>query len=210
MMNTLERTFTNANDSVTERLDELENSLPAIPAKALAATRASVRRVNDVVGSAACSVWSRAEAVGDEASAAAATSTGQALSAAERSATTIERGVKQTTGQARAAAERTVDSITRGVKETSGQARSNARKASTAVRRGVAETTGQARAQAGRTVDAVTDNVEGALDDATVAADPAELSTWTKAELYERAQELDVDGRSAMTKAELIRAIEQS
>jgi hypothetical protein len=142
-MNTLERTLTHANDSVTARLDELENSLPGIPAKALAATRASVRRVNDVVGSAAAS-----------------------------------------TGQARAAAGRTVDSITRGVKETAGPAR--------------------------RTVDAVTDNVEGALDDAIVAADPADLATWTKAELYDRAQELDVDGRSGMTKAELIRAIEQA
>lgn len=30
---------------------------------------------------------------------------------------------------------------------------------------------------------------------------------WTKAELYDRAQELDVDGRSGMTKAELIRAL---
>ena len=56
----------------------------------------------------------------------------------------------------------------------------------------------------------MTDNVEGALDDATVAADPSKLSTWTKAELYERAQELDIDGRSGMTKAELIGAIEKS
>ena len=103
MLNTIERTLTTANDSVTERLDALEESLPGVPSKALAATRASVRRVNDVVGSAATSVWSRTDAVGDEASDAVATSTGQARSAVERSATTIERGVKQTTGQARAA-----------------------------------------------------------------------------------------------------------
>ena len=30
---------------------------------------------------------------------------------------------------------------------------------------------------------------------------------WTKDELYERAQELDIDGRSAMTKDELIAAL---
>ena len=30
---------------------------------------------------------------------------------------------------------------------------------------------------------------------------------WTKDELYERAQELDIDGRSTMTKPELIRAL---
>ena len=33
---------------------------------------------------------------------------------------------------------------------------------------------------------------------------------WTKDELYERAQELEVDGRSDMTKDELIDALRQS
>jgi len=209
-MNTIERTLNNANDSVTDRLDAIENSLPEIPSKALAATRASVRRVNDVFGSAGKSVCSRVETVGDEASAASSTTTGQARAAATRSASTIERGVKQTTGQARAAAERTVDSVTRGVKETAGQARSNAEKSAATIRRGVAETTGQARAQTSRTIDAVNDNVEGALDDAKVAAEPDDMATWTKAELYERAQELDIDGRSGMTKAELIGALQKS
>ena len=37
-----------------------------------------------------------------------------------------------------------------------------------------------------------------------------ELADLTKAELYERAQELDVPGRSGMTKAELIKAIRRS
>lgn len=32
---------------------------------------------------------------------------------------------------------------------------------------------------------------------------------WTKDELYERAQELDIDGRSDMTKDELIEALRQ-
>ena len=33
---------------------------------------------------------------------------------------------------------------------------------------------------------------------------------WTKDELYERAQELDIDGRSNMTKGELIEALRTS
>ncbi|MGP9723813.1 DUF7218 family protein [Corynebacterium sp. AOP40-9SA-29] len=33
---------------------------------------------------------------------------------------------------------------------------------------------------------------------------------WTRDELYERAQELDVDGRSSMTKDELIEALRDS
>ncbi len=166
MMNTIERTLTSANDAVTDRLDSLEQSLPGIPAKAVAATRASVRRVNHAVGAAASSMWSRADDVGEVAGAAVAT--------------------------------------------TSGQARSNATKASEAVRRGAAETTGQARAQTRRTVEAVADKVEGALDDATVAAVPSDLSQWSKSDLYERAQALDIDGRSSMSKAELIRAIQRS
>jgi len=126
MMNTIERTFTTASDSVTERLDALEKSLPEIPSKALAASRASVRRANDVVGSAASSVRSRMETVGDEAGAAAATSKGRARSNAEKS------------------------------------------------------------------------------------PDPDEIASWTKSELYERAQELDIEGRSGMTKAELIGALQKS
>ncbi len=36
-------------------------------------------------------------------------------------------------------------------------------------------------------------------------ADP--YDEWTKAELYERAQEIGIDGRSAMSKSELISAL---
>ena len=166
MMNTIERNLNNVNDVVTSRLDELETRLPVVPSKALAATRASVRRVNDVVESTASSVRSRFESVGDQASGAVATTSGQARAAVDRS--------------------------------------------TAAVRRGVAETTGQARAQTQRTVDAVGDEVEGALDDAKLAADPDDFATWSKSDLYARAQELDIDGRSGMTKAELVGALQKS
>ena len=43
MISTIERNVKNANESATKRLDELETRLPAIPSKALAATRSSVR-----------------------------------------------------------------------------------------------------------------------------------------------------------------------
>ena len=51
------------------------------------------------------------------------------------------------------------------------------------------------------------------LDDATRAIEPdgddkpASLDDWTKADLYERAQALDIDGRSSMSKRELVRAL---
>jgi hypothetical protein len=232
MTNTLERTIITVNDAFTERLDSLETHLPAIPSKALAATRSSARRVNDVVESAASSIRSRITTVGDDASAAVATSTGQARSAVERSSETLERGVKQTSGQARAAVDKTAATVKRGVSETTGQARANAERVAGTVKQGVAETTGQARAnadrvagsvkkgvaettgqgkaQASRVAKSATDEVEGMLDDAKVASDPDDYTTWSKAELYERAQELDIDGRSGMTKAELIGALQKS
>jgi DNA anti-recombination protein RmuC len=210
MMNTIERTITNVNDSVTERLDDLEQQLSPIPSKALAATRSSVRRVNRVVETTASSIWSRFENVESEASAAVATTTGQARSAADRVSASVDRSAKQTAGQARSAAKRTTDAVKRGVNETTGQARSGVDASTKAVKRGVAEVTGQAVAQTRRTTDAVTEEVEGALDDAKVATEPSSLVGLSKAELYEKAQELDIDGRSGMTKAELIGAIQKA
>ena len=53
------------------------------------------------------------------------------------------------------------------------------------------------------------------LDDAARAIEPSDgtpaaLDEWTKAELYDRAQELDIQGRSTMDKRELIDAIHSS
>ncbi len=166
MLSTIERKISDVNDSVTVRLDDLESTLPSIPSKALAASRASARRVNDIVATAASSIMNRFDNVADDTSTAART--------------------------------------------TSGQARSAASRAATAVRTGVAETSGQARAQVKKTVDSVSGEVEGALDDAKVATDPDDLTEMTKSELYERATKLDVDGRSGMTKAELVGALQKA
>lgn len=51
------------------------------------------------------------------------------------------------------------------------------------------------------------------LDDATDAVDPSPAPSgvayekWTKSDLSDRAQELDIDGRSAMSKKQLIAAL---
>ena len=66
MMNTIDKKFSEANEQFTVRLDDLEQNLPDIPSKVLAATRASVRRVNDVVESAAGSLKTRLDSVADE------------------------------------------------------------------------------------------------------------------------------------------------
>lgn len=93
-----------------------------------------------------------------------------------------------------------------------GQGRSAADRTATSVSRNARETIGQARAQgerASRRIDEITDRtarrVTAAVDDSPSTGTPYE--DWTKAELYERAQELDIDGRSTMSKPELIDAL---
>ena len=144
--------------------------------------------MNDVVASAASSSKHRFDNVAEDTSASARTTSGQARSAATRAATAVRTGVAETTGQARAATTR----------------------AATTVRDGVAETTGQAKAQAKKSVGSVSDEVEGALDDAKLATDPDDYAEMTKSELYDRAAKLDIEGRSGMTKAELIGALQKS
>jgi hypothetical protein len=48
------------------------------------------------------------------------------------------------------------------------------------------------------------------VEDAPVPPAKASLKSASKAELYETAQELGIEGRSKMTKAELIKAIEEA
>lgn len=97
-----------------------------------------------------------------------------------------------------------------------GQARSAVERTSKTARRTSKEAVGQARAQGRRTGEAAEQSATALLDDATRAMEPegddkpAALDDWTKAELYEQAQELDIDGRSTMSKRELIRAIRSS
>ena len=96
---------------------------------------------------------------------------------------------------------------------TVGQARSAVDRTSSMASRTSKETTGQARAQGKRTARAAERSTTALLDDATRAIEPdgddkpASLDDWTKADLYERAQDLDIDGRSSMSKRELVRAL---
>jgi len=99
---------------------------------------------------------------------------------------------------------------TTGASTVRGQAESVADRVTSAAQTGAKEVVGQAKAQAAATVDKFEDEAISLLDDATktVSSDPkGAYETWTKAELYKRAQELDIDGRSSMTKTELITSL---
>ncbi len=99
---------------------------------------------------------------------------------------------------------------TTGVKTVSGQARSVVDRTVTTAVNGTKEVAGQARAQSAMVVDTIEDEAAELADEAeTVAEDMTEASyaSWTRADLYERAQALDIDGRSGMNKAQLIDAL---
>ena len=199
-------------DRLTERLDELENTLPALASKTVALGRATTRRTTSVATSIIDELSGRLDTVLGTIGTAGRTTSGQASSVAERTSTSARDGASEVTGQARSAARRTVKAATDGARQVAGQARSASRRSATTLDDGVAEVSGQARAQSSKIADAVDDEAQGLLDDATDAADPdtrkvASFDDLTKAELYSKAQDRDLEGRASMSKSELVAAL---
>ena len=104
---------------------------------------------------------------------------------------TARIGARTTTGQARSAVERTSHMAETTAKQTVGQAKRQASATGAAGRAAAAEL----------------------IDDATATIDPdasprgVAYEQWTKSDLYDRAQELDIEGRSSMSKRQLIAAL---
>ena len=100
-----------------------------------------------------------------------------------------------------------------GARTTAGQARSAVERTSKVAETTVKQTVGQAKRQAGATAAASRDATGELLDDAAAAVDPdasprgIAYENWTKSDLYDRAQELNIDGRSSMSKRQLIAAL---
>ena len=93
-------------------------------------------------------------------------------------------------GQSRSAVDRTVTQASTGVKEVAGQARAQGDRAS---------------AQLDEIADRTARRATAAVSDTPSSG--TRYEDWTKDELYERAQELDVEGRSGMSKSQLIKAL---
>jgi diadenosine tetraphosphatase ApaH/serine/threonine PP2A family protein phosphatase len=111
-----------------------------------------------------------------------------------------------------------VDSVGRvlGVSRTAGktvtgQTRSVVERTATTAQHGAREVFGQADAQGSMVASTVTEEAHRVVDDATAAVEDRPTrrpyEEWTRAQLYDRAQELEVEGRGSMTKAELIEAL---
>ena len=100
-----------------------------------------------------------------------------------------------------------------GTNTTVGQAKSAVERTSKMARATAKQTVGQATSQMASTGSTARESTGELLDDATAATDPdaaprgIAYEEWTKSDLYDRAQALDIDGRSSMTKRELIAAL---
>ncbi|MGK0274987.1 MAG: hypothetical protein ACI9N0_001368 [Ilumatobacter sp.] len=101
------------------------------------------------------------------------------------------------------------------VRTAAGQARSAAGRSINTLKNNASEATGQAKAQTAAVIGTIEDETVGLLDDAAKSVDPktinpASLTDLSKDELYERAQAADIDGRSTMSKAQLVTALRSS
>lgn len=131
---------------------------------------------------------------------------------ANRAWTTMRDTGATVAGQARAAVDRTAGDATSSAKQVAGQARAAAGRTAGGATSGAKQVAGQAKAQGRRGADQLGDIADNTARRATEAVDPSPSSgtpyeQWTRADLYERAQELDVDGRSTMSKKQLIDAL---
>lgn len=131
-----------------------------------------------------------------------------AAAAGRRGAETARRA-----GEAvRPHAERVAAAAGRAGRTVVGQARAALRRTGAEAENGAREVAGQAEAQGEQVAEVASDAVDGVLTEAERAVDdrPAPgvpYEDWTRQQLYERAQELDIEGRASMTKAELIDAL---
>lgn len=198
---------------LTEQLDRVESSLPPVPAKTMALGRASARRATEVVSSVASDVNRRVDRVVTAVRTGTERTFSEVRDAGELTTGSAASAVRQTTGQARSAAERTRAAAESALRETFGQARAGAERTWAVAGAAATRARTTARDEASRAGDVAAAETGHLLDDATAAVDPdtpargTPYEQWTKAQLYDRAQELDIQGRSSMSKQELITAL---
>jgi hypothetical protein len=174
----------------TERLDKLEANLPAVSARILRLQRTLAGAAYDRTAAVVTTLAENTKAFLDTARTSGKTVTGQARAAGGDVLTTASTGVKTVAGQATKVAEDVATSTRTGARTVAGQSRAQGKKVSEA-----------ATDRATKVVDAAIDAVE----DKPGSGKPYEQ--WTKAELLERAEELDIDGRTGLNKKQLIEAL---
>lgn len=177
-------------DTINTNLDKLEEALPTIPAKILHLQRAAAQAYYDRTSEFWQSVADSTKGFFDSARVSGKTVVGQARAATEDVVETAQHSAKTVAGQARAAADDVTKAARSGAHRVSGQARAQGKKLST-----------KAEASTTRVLDKAIDTVEDRPSSGTA------YEQWTKKQLLERANELKIAGRNAMSKPELIEAL---
>lgn len=182
-------------ETINERLDQVEHQLPAVPKAVLRFNRAATERVMggteraiDVVtetfGNVGEFATDNARHMVDTAS----RYSGEFGDVAETRVKTLMTTAQKFATDAQRLAEDSFDVASQGFKRVAGQF-------------GLA--IGEAEGKVVESVSTATKKVEAS----EARAERAHLTKMTKAELYEMAKDLDVDGRATMSKAELVKAI---
>lgn len=176
--------------TLTATLDTLEARLPTVPSRILRLQRTLAGAACDRTTTVVTTVTDTTRSFLDSARTSGKTVTGQARAAADDVMTTARTGIKTVAGQARAAGGDVADTARTQSKMVTGQSGAQGRKLSK-----------DASAKATALVDSAID----AIDDDPGTGTPYEQ--WTKAQLMERARQLDVEGRTGLNKRQLIVAL---
>lgn len=174
------------------RLEQIEANVPELPKKVVAYNRVVAERMFEQARKNNEYVVDAVRPVVKVADTGARTVVGTAKWAAEQTADTAGTGVRTVVDQVRTQVEQTTDTATTGARTVVGQARAQ-------VERTVATFGNQAG-------DVVTDTTKN-VTKAAKSTERKALASMKKDELLKIAQDLDIDGRTKMTKAQLIAAI---
>lgn len=197
------------NANINAGLDKLEAALPTVPARVLhlqrAVANAYYERTTEFWMTVATQTKDFAEAVRTGAN----TVTGQAKAALGDFAKTAQTGANTVVGQARAVATDVAKNAQTGANTVVGQAAAQGRKVAKVAETNTTKVIDTAISAVDEAVTEATEVVEGAVEDVveTTPGSGKPYEQWTKAELLERARELEIEGRTSMSKRQLITAL---
>jgi len=207
--------MTNITDTVahqiTVNLDRLESNLPALPARVLRLQRAVAARTFDNTTSVVNAVAESTRNFFETTRLSGRTVAGQARAAGDQVANATRTGVRTVTGQARAAGSQVAGTTRTAANTVAGQTAAQGRKVAGSARNETTKLLDDAIGAVEETVEVAEDAVDSAeriADDRSATS--RRYEDRTKAELLERAQELDIEGRSQMNKKQLIAALRKA
>ncbi|MFV0307512.1 MAG: Rho termination factor N-terminal domain-containing protein [Desertimonas sp.] len=179
--------------SINARLDQLEEALPPVPAKVLHLQRAVATAYYERTTELWMAVSTQTKDFAEAVRSGATTVTDQARTAVADFAKLAQERSAQVVDQARSAATDVAKSAQSSARQFGDQATAQSRK--------VAE---KAESSTTKLLD---DAINAVDDDAKPSTANKPYAQWTKAELLERAKELDIEGRTTMSKSQLINAL---